>query len=483
MKKLLSITLALILTASFLSACGAAADTAVPTATPAVSATAAPSPSPVPTVEATPSVTAAPAIPETVFTKDISKEEKEQAVDLIYTTVKKNFAAWDDTFTFEDWKSAYPDVMECVLATNNLYDFYMELKRFVALLNDDHSYVISPDSFNDDIWFTPVRFEYINDGYYIVSGEGRELQKLPQFSKIIKIDNIPIDDYMAQNAFPYIGTANKSTAVYRFGSGMVRTGQANTSQTFEVITPDGEITTATIERMPYSQPYENKIDSPTLSIDAEQETLFTSDLLTVKRLNNDFIYVNIATFENGDVVRQFEAWLDTLKQAKGIILDVRGNGGGDSANAKSIARHFITGAYPDVQVKTTNYNARTDTYTLVSQGLPNLQGIGDITAPVVVLQSYLTGSAAEHFLDFMSYAQNAVSIGTESAGGTGDSTMADLPGGGLLRVTNNKITRGDGTEFLDVGIQPDIYMATTIEDYENSHDAVLDYALDYLAQK
>lgn len=471
MKRTLIFAIILILTLS-LVACTNDTNTPIPTGAPTLVVT--DSPTPQATISSGPTQVA----DNSVFTRDISSDEKQQAVKQIYDTSKQYFAAWN-TFTFDDWKAAYQPALDRVLETDNIFDFYMELKRFVVLLNDEHTQVEFPQAVYDDLWITPIHISYLDDGYYITSGSASALHELPQFSKIIKIDGIQVDTYMDQNVYPYVWHAKKNTVMGYYGSDVACYGQANTTQEYEVITPENTTMTVTMKRIPYEE-YGNDWIGINLSIDAQQEDIFSSNLLTVKRIDDGFLYVQIKTFVDSSVVSEFEAQLDLLKQAKGIILDVRNNGGGNSLYAAQIAQHFISDTYPDLYVERSVYNVKTDSYTLQTQMTADHPGLGDITAPVVILQRYTTGSSAEHFLDFMSHAQNTKSIGTESAGATGDWQATDLPQGGSAHITYNKIARSDKTTFLNIGIQPDIFVDNTIQDYINGHDAILDYGLNEL---
>lgn len=412
---------------------------------------------------------------ETIFTSDISRESKEKALEQIYKIAKMHFASWD-TFTLNDWEAAYPTTLERALATDNIYDFYMVMKQFVVLLNDHHSQVLFPKSFYDDIWITPIQFIYIDNGYYIFGGDSDELKKLPMFSKIVKIDGIPIESFMEQNVFPYIWHAKLNTAVNIEGALFARFGSEDTCQSFEVLTLTGKTVTASIDRVPFNKTSENWI-YPQLNVDVVSEDILSSDSLTIKRIDNDYIYVFIPHFISENGVSQFEAHLDTLKEAKGIIIDVRSNMGGNSAYAARIARHFINGTFPDLCAEESVYDNQTNSYSLHEIPSLNKQGIGDITVPVIVLQDYLTFSSGEHFLDFMSFAQNAKSMGTESAGGTGDSKRVALPEDGVAYITYNKIFRHDKTPLLNIGIQPDIFIENTIEDYINGYDRIFDLGL------
>lgn len=466
MNRALAFALVFVLNAMLFTACTVNTVTPVPTSNETTE----------PVITETP--TQVPIIPEekeSIFTRDISSESKERALEQIYETAKRSFASWN-TFTSDDWKDAYPVALEQVLATDNIYDFYMELKRFTALLNDHHSEVSFPMSFYEELWYSPIEFIYIDGGYYIVGGDSDDLKKLTQFSKIVKIDGVPIDTYMEQNVFPYMWHAKLNTAVSSWGSIFARLGSENTFQSFEVITPEGEIVTADIDRVSIHKPVENWI-TPKLSVDTVFEEVFSSSLLTIKRIDSDYIYIYIPHFLDQDVVSQFEEHLDELKEARGIIIDVRGNQGGGSEIATPIAGHFIDGVFPDLYAEESVYHLSTDSYTLRQHKTTEKKGVGDITAPIIVLQDYQTFSAGEHFLDFMSSALNAVSMGTESAGATGDPEWVELPENGRARISKYKIYRHDKTPFLNIGIQPDIFVYNSIEDYINGYDRILDSGL------
>ena len=58
--------------------------------------------------------------------------------------------------------------------------------------------------------------------------------------------------------------------------------------------------------------------------------------------------------------------------------------------------------------------------------------------------------------------------------------LFDLPGGGGARVCTKKDTYPDGSEFVGVGVKPDIEVAPTVKDFIENKDPVLDKAISYL---
>ena len=58
-----------------------------------------------------------------------------------------------------------------------------------------------------------------------------------------------------------------------------------------------------------------------------------------------------------------------------------------------------------------------------------------------------------------------------------------MPGEGSARVCTKKDTYPDGREFVGYGIQPDIEVKKTLNDYLNGSDPVLEQAIKYLNKK
>jgi carboxyl-terminal processing protease len=60
-----------------------------------------------------------------------------------------------------------------------------------------------------------------------------------------------------------------------------------------------------------------------------------------RRLDSGFGYIAITTFGDNDTPKAFDAALLDLKDSRGLIIDVRENGGGDTAVARPIMGRFI----------------------------------------------------------------------------------------------------------------------------------------------
>lgn len=99
--------------------------------------------------------------------------------------------------------------------------------------------------------------------------------------------------------------------------------------------------------------------------------------------------------------------------------------------------------------------------------------------PVVVLMGAGTFSAAEDFLVPLRAMKRATLIGSATAGSTGQPLSVGLYGTNA-RICTKWDRFPDGTEFVGVGIQPDIRVEPTRADIAAGRDPVLDRAVELL---
>ena len=87
--------------------------------------------------------------------KNITDEQKIYELSLIWKEAEYNFAFWHKFDKSFNWDEEYKKTLERVLKTNNIYDYYKELMKFVALLKDGHTGVWLPkEIINSDDYFS-----------------------------------------------------------------------------------------------------------------------------------------------------------------------------------------------------------------------------------------------------------------------------------------------------------------------------------------
>ncbi len=166
-----------------------------------------------------------------------------------------------------------------------------------------------------------------------------------------------------------------------------------------------------------------------------------------------------------DIVNDIDA-----KTLKGLIIDLRYNGGGYLEGAVSLSSIFLK------QGKVVTVAGRGDDTEMHSvSGHPILPGI-----PMVVLINQGTASASEIFAGALKDYKRAEIVGMQSFGKGTVQEVLDLPGGSSLRVTIARWLTPNGTDLGKVGITPDIVVERTADDLKNGTDAQMTAATEFL---
>jgi carboxyl-terminal processing protease len=158
------------------------------------------------------------------------------------------------------------------------------------------------------------------------------------------------------------------------------------------------------------------------------------------------------------------------KGAEGIVLDLRGNGGGLLEEAVLTASIFL----PEEEVVVTT-RSRTEgnaVYRTVGGNLPE--------RPVVVLIDRNTASAAEILTAALADDADAPVIGTRSYGKGVFQQEVGLSNGGALKLTTGEYFTPKGVNLAGKGIQPDVHVRDLPE---TSKDEALERALEVLASQ
>jgi len=172
--------------------------------------------------------------------------------------------------------------------------------------------------------------------------------------------------------------------------------------------------------------------------------------------------------------------LALVNSSKGLIIDVRANGGGSTPIdlLQMLAREPIRGPM-----------MRTRSYVAADRARGVLPGWTDISpfevpadpthrvdVPVAVLTSARTFSAAEDFVAAFNAMHRGITVGEATAGSTGQPFFFQLPGGGSARVCTRNDRAFDGTVFEGVGLRPTILASPTLESIRRKKDIALERA-------
>lgn len=182
-------------------------------------------------------------------------------------------------------------------------------------------------------------------------------------------------------------------------------------------------------------------------------------------------YLRLAAFSSGahGAVREAMRKLQR-RDVRGLVLDLRANGGGLLQEAVLTASVFLTEG--EVVVSTRSRTQGETVYETEGNNLPQL--------PVVVLIDRGTASAAEILAAALADAAGAKVVGTRSFGKGVFQQEVGLSNGGALKLTVGEYFTPDGTNLAGTGIRPDV---KAVDAPRTPRDEALDRALRVLAAR
>jgi len=195
---------------------------------------------------------------------------------------------------------------------------------------------------------------------------------------------------------------------------------------------------------------------------------------TGKMLENDIAYIQITTFGPKTTPELLEALKGLMAQnPKGIILDLRNNGGGYLQTSVEVASQFIG----DGVVLYEQYGDGTrTTYDVIPGGLAT-----DTNIPMLVLINEGSASASEIVAGALQDTGRAQLVGVTSYGKGSVQNWIPLSGdNGAVRITIAKWLTPLEHTIHKIGLTPDVVVERTEEDYKAKRDPQLDKAVEVL---
>ena len=202
------------------------------------------------------------------------------------------------------------------------------------------------------------------------------------------------------------------------------------------------------------------------------------------RTDDGIGYLLVGSFarEQRDDFERVLTTLRDLRDCKSLVLDVRTNGGGDEMLARRLAAFFVDGekvyaahrvrdpqadgGFRDVEERKLRGNVEPDVFT----------------GEVVVLMGPANMSSCEAFLLMMKQARNAVLLGENSYGSSGNPQPIAITGSLTVMLPSWQALRPDGTLLEGEGVTPHIHVEAKPEQLVDG-DPVLAEALQRLRGK
>jgi carboxyl-terminal processing protease len=172
------------------------------------------------------------------------------------------------------------------------------------------------------------------------------------------------------------------------------------------------------------------------------EPVVASAMRTVHGVKLGWVY--LATFSEGSHGELYDAIQGLLKQgARGLVLDLRANGGGLVSEARLVASIFV----PSGTIVTTRGRTQ-PTIVLTAAG-----GAIPSSIPVVVLVDHDTASASEIVTAALQDHHRATVVGTHTYGKGVFQELEPLAGGGAIKITVGEYYTPNGRNLGGSGVK------------------------------
>ena len=196
-------------------------------------------------------------------------------------------------------------------------------------------------------------------------------------------------------------------------------------------------------------------------------------------LDDNVGYVRCETFEDGIGDGNVSAMLNALASCNGLIIDVRGNGGGQLTSAQTLASHFTNEKLHVGYVSHKTGRGRNEFSSPRAVYLdPASDGLR-WQKPVVVLTNRAVFSAANDFVKCMKQCDNVTVMGDQTGGGSGMPFNSELPNGWTVRYSAVVFYDKD-MQHTEFGIQPDIQLEMSGADIMQKKDTYIEKARAFL---
>ena len=375
--------------------------------------------------------------------------------DDVWETIQDRY--YDPNFHGIDWQAKRTAYRPVAARAGNAQELYEVLRQMIGSLRDAHTRVYSPDEKFD--WWSPrfitvgltVReIEGAPTVIQIEAGSAASRTDIKQGDLIATVDDVPVAEFITQR-IRNSGLSDAANLRNRIVATMFD-GAAGTNVKIGWTTRNSKQKSAVLPRY-WSQ--------RNLGFNNQRK-----GKIAVLRL--DAFTLTVAS----EFSKSLPAVLDG---AAGIVLDLRGNGGGDAEAMADVASLFLDdgtnlGKFAD------RSGASFELQTFAKRAWRS-SALAPIKLPLVVLTSENTSSAAEILAAALQAKGRAQVIGSSTCGCVlAIRNRHALPDGGVLDVSEFDYRTAGGVRLEGAGIRPDKLVVLTRADIYSRNDRALERA-------
>ena len=199
-----------------------------------------------------------------------------------------------------------------------------------------------------------------------------------------------------------------------------------------------------------------------------------SNGMKYRLLDDNIGYIRCSTFENGFGSGNLTDILSYFLTARGLIIDIRNNGGGMISSAEELAARFTNKDICVGYIQHKTGRGHNDFSEMKAQWLRPSRGLR-WQKPVVVLTNRGVYSAANEFVKYMKSCPKVTIVGDRTGGGAGMPFSSELPNGWSVRFSACPIYDKD-KQTTEFGIAPDVQIGLNQFDIFMGYDSIIEQA-------
>jgi carboxyl-terminal processing protease len=387
----------------------------------------------------------------------LSREERVKVFERVWQAVNENY--YDKNFNGVNWRGLRTSFLPLAEQARDNAELYSVLRRLVGELRDAHTRVYAPEDGFDryrptgtTVGLTVRRIENKPVVVWVEPGSEAARQGITPGFAVTAVDGVPVEQAL-EHARDESGDSSSLTARDLQSFSRLFYGPRETMVAITFIDEEARERTIKLTRRFVELP--RRVSS--------------------RRLPGDFGYLELTGFAP-EIERDFDRAMQSLKDTRGLILDLRNNGGGFVRTVEQVASYFFTnetdlGTFVTRQGQVTRH--QTQALRQVYRG------------PLIVLVSARSASGAEMLTAAFQEHHRALIIGVNpSTCGCllGVSRTLRLPDGGKLNVSDTDYRTARGRRIEGHGLQPDEGVEMSIADLLAGRDRALELAAERLTK-
>ena len=409
-----------------------------------------------------PRSTFAPVSHEAALVSTATREGRLAVFDDVWARIDERY--YDQNFHGVDWDAQRMTFRALAAKAGSGQEMYAVLRRMIATLNDPHTRIFAPEEKSD--WWRP---RFVSVGFSLA-----EIAGLPT---VINVDPTSAAHRAGLRPGDVIESVNGEAALSLVKNRLLTLPDpTSASARFRVF--------AKLLEGPSGAPVDvvwKRKDGKQKSARFERYWLQRELGIRLRRERGSYAVIEIEAFTKSIALDFLRDLKQKIGNARGIILDLRMNGGGDAEAMSDIASNFLR-----IGTNLGQFTDRAGTSFTLSTHFSSLftpSPIAQTKVPLIVLTSERTASAAEIFVEALRISRRATIIGTETCGCVlAVRTRHVLPDGGLLDVSELDYVTAAGHRIEGHSLKPDQTVIMERSDLYSSRDRAMDLALEEMGR-